>query len=391
MVSSGAKVFVISRCAWTLFNFRRSLIEAISARGARVVALGAGGDGYEEKLTGAGIEFRHIPVSRRGLNPLADLWLFVRLASMMVRERPDVVHCFTIKPAIYGTLAAHVCGARAIVVTITGLGHAFTSASGWLTRFVGALYRFALARADVVYFQNDDDRRLFIARSLVARDKTRLCAGGSGVDLARFSPAPLPVESGRSRPRFLMIARLIREKGVLEYLEASRIVRERYPDAECWLLGGEDPRNPSALRPEEIDALKGSNDVRWLGAADDVRPFIAQSDVIVLPSYREGLPRSLLEGGAMGRPAIAADVVGCRDVVVDGATGILVRARDAAALADAMTHLIEHPARVVEMGRAARERVVEHYDERSVLRETISQYNLLTDPERMDGEPTAPA
>ena len=388
--SRSQKVIIISRCSWTMYNFRLSLIKSIKAEGHEVIALGAGGDGYEERLEAEGVDFRVIPVAKRGLNPIADAWLLLRLVLLLALEKPDVVHCFTIKPVIYGTLAAWLCGVRARITTITGLGHAFTSASKWLSRVVGALYKLALTRAHIVYFQNQDDRELFVERKLVAPWKAHLCAG-SGVDLARFSPIVLPLAAGAVTPRFLMISRLIREKGVVEFLEAARIVRERYANAEFWLLGGEDSRNPSALSSAEVEALKVSKDVKWLGAAPDVRPFIAQADVIVLPSYREGLPRSLLEAGAMGRAAIATDVVGCRDVVVHEATGLLVPPQDAAGLAEAAIEFIRHPHRVLEMGRAARQRVVDHFDENLVVSDTIREYNRLTNRESVDGEPIAPA
>jgi glycosyltransferase involved in cell wall biosynthesis len=345
----------------------------MQSHGATVIALGDGGDGYEGRLAEANVAFRAIPVSRRGLNPLADLWLMMRIAVQVIRERPDVVHCFTIKPAIFGTIAARLCCVPVRVVTITGLGHSFTTASAWLQRLVSALYRFALGHATVVFFQNSEDRSLFIERGLVRDSKTRVCAG-SGVDLMRFAPVPLPSESLLSAPRFLMIARLIREKGVEEFVDAAGIVRKRYPQVECWVLGGEDARNPSALTRDEIERIQREGDVRLLGATDDVGSFIQKADVVVLPSYREGLPRSLLEAGAMGRPAIATDVVGCRDVVVDGVTGHLVPPRDAAALADAMIKLIEHPEQIGQLGRAARQRVVELFDEGAIVRMTIDEY-----------------
>ena len=369
------KIVVISRCSWTLYNFRLGLVRGIQGRGATVIALGAGGDGYDERLLAQGVDFRSIPVSMRGLDPVADLQLMLALIRLLRRERPDLIHCFTIKPVIYATLAAWLAGVPVRVVTITGLGYAFTSARGWLTRLVKSLYRVALRRADIVYFQNADDRQLFLTDSLVDGGRTRLSAG-SGVDTQRFALAPVathPVDA----PHFLMIARLIREKGVFEYLQAAATVKARHPIVQFSLLGGVDPRNPTALNADEQAALRASQVVSWLPETDDVRPFIASADVVVLPSYREGLPRTLIEAGAMGRPAIATDVVGCRDVVLHGTTGLLVPVMDAAALAEAMQFMVDHPGERAAMGAAAHTRVLAHFDERSVVESTLDDYDYL--------------
>lgn len=373
---SNKTVLVVSRCAWTLFNFRLPLIRSLMQSGVRVIALGAGGDGFESKLQAAGIDFRPIPVGKRSLNPLADLSLLIALIASIRRERPNVIHCFTIKPAIFGTLAARLCGVPARVVTITGLGHTFTSAGTLLNRIVSLLYRMALAGAHLVFFQNREDLQLFVDRGLVRASKVQVTAG-SGVDVTRFAFTALPVEQRGGSPRFLMIARLIREKGICEFLQAAAAVKSQHPDVEFVLLGGADPRNPSALDAAEMQALRSSQVVRWLGETDDVRPYIVAADAVVLPSYREGLPRALIEAAAMGRAAIATDVVGCRDVVVHGSTGLLVPAMDAAALATAMLHFVEHPGDLVVMGAAARARTVANFDEQSVIAATLAGYGRL--------------
>ena len=386
----GRTVLIISRCAWTLFNFRLPLMRALMQAGARVIALGAGGDGYEPRLRAAGIDYRPIPVARRSLNPGADLALLLALIGVIRGERPSVVHCFTIKPAIFGTLAAWLCGVPARVVTITGLGHAFTSAGTLLNRIVSSLYRVALTGAHLVYFQNPEDLRVFVSRRLIRASKAEVTAG-SGVDVTRFAVTALPIEQRKGNPRFLMIARLIREKGIGEFLQAADAVKRRHPDVEFSLLGGEDLRNPSALSDAEMHALRGSQAVRWLGETDDVRPHIAAADAVVLPSYREGLPRALIEAGAMGRAAIATDVVGCREVVVHGSTGLLVPAMDVEALAAAIMHFVEHPAELVAMGAAARARTVANFDEQSVIAATLAGYGRLLAERGTDADATAAA
>jgi glycosyltransferase involved in cell wall biosynthesis len=237
------------------------------------------------------------------------------------------------------------------------------------------LYRVALKRAHVVFFQNSEDRRIFLDRRLVSSDKARLIAG-SGVDVERFSPVPLPATQGHP-PTFLMIGRLLRDKGVLEYQAAAARLRAQHPQARCWLLGGEDARNPSKLGADELRALRASPDITLLEERDDVRPVIAEADVVVLPSYREGLPRSLLEGGAMGRALIATDVSGCRDVVVPEKNGLLVERGNAESLAQAMMRLAGHPGTIAAFGARAREFVVERFDERKVIVNTLTTYREL--------------
>ncbi|MBL8267300.1 glycosyltransferase family 4 protein [Steroidobacter sp.] len=369
---SGASIAVVSRCARTLFNFRRSLIGEAQRAGAQVVAYGSAGEGFEQRLQAAGIRFEHIPVSWRGLDPLADLTLLWTMVRMFRRSQPHVVHSFTIKPAIYGTVAAWLAKVPVRIVTITGLGHAFTTAGPLVRGVVTRLYRFALARAQIVFFQNPDDRDLFLRLRLVAPAVARLIPG-SGVDLQRFAPAPLPSEA-RASPHFLMIARLLREKGVREFVEAAAIVKQRHPGAVFTLLGGVDSRNPSALSTQELAKLRGSAAVQWVDEVLDVRPHIAAADVMVLPSYREGLPRTLLEGAAMGRALVATDAPGCRELVIPGTTGYLVPVRDSVALARAMQHLCEHPGEISAMGQAARQMVEATYDQRVVDSICIQAY-----------------
>jgi glycosyltransferase involved in cell wall biosynthesis len=369
------RVSVLSRCSRTLFTFRRGLIRGALAAGHQVTALGAGGDGYDRKLVEEGIDFHHLPIEFRSLSPWADLRLVATLYRYFRRTRPDVCHAFTIKPAIFGTLAAALARVPVRVVTITGLGYAFTSAGGLLRAGVEFLYRLALGRAHVVFFQNPTDRQLFVERGLVAEERTRLVAG-SGVDTTRFQVLPLPSAAGTA-PVFLMIGRLLRDKGVLEYLEAARRVRARIPGARCLLLGGEDLRNPSRLTAEELGKLRASRDVELLAEVDDVRPVIARADVVVLPSYREGLPRSLLEGGAMGRALIATDVPGCRDVVVQERNGLLVPRADSEALAAAMIRLGENHVSIAAMGAAARADIEARFDEQRVIDNTLATYQLL--------------
>jgi glycosyltransferase involved in cell wall biosynthesis len=378
---TNVRIAVVSRCSRTLYTFRRSLIHRLMEEGAHVTAIGACGSGYEDLLKDEGIEFRHAPVSYRSVNPAADVRLYANLLKRFRETRPQIVHSFTVKPAIYATLAAARAGVPVRTVTITGLGHAFTTAPALITRVTEWLYRTALARASRVFFQNGEDREVFASRGLVDRERTRLIAG-SGVDLARFPVVRQPHQSS-STVNFLMIARLLRDKGVKEFAEAAIRLKATNPSARCRLVGGIDTRNPSSLSPDEVESLRRSPALEWVGEVLDVRPHVSWADVVVLPSYREGLPRSLLEGGAMGRALIASDVPGCRDVVRDGENGYLVAPANSEALAKAMTRLAGNPATIERFGRCARETVEGRFDEQIVISETIKAYlQLLSDADR---------
>ena len=303
-----------------------------------------------------------IRIDRAGMNPFADLKLFAEYRRLLRQLRPAAYLGYTIKPNIYGSLAAASLGIPALP-NVSGLGTAFIR-GGMLQSIVTRLYRFGFARAPVVFFQNDEDRRLFVERRIVRPGQAQVLPG-SGVDLARFEPAPLP----DAPPVFLLIARLLRDKGVVEFVEAARALRSIMPDARFQLLGPIDEGNRTAITRAELDSWTSEGVVEYLGTTDDVRPFIAAASAVVLPSYREGLPRSLLEGAAMGRPLIAADVPGCRDVVEEDVNGYLCAPRDADALAGAMRRLANlSAAEQLAMGKAGRRRVQERFSEEIVVR-----------------------
>jgi glycosyltransferase involved in cell wall biosynthesis len=316
----------------------------------------------DKRMRELGVERIPIGIDRAGLNPLADFMLLARYRSLLKRLRPAAYLGYTIKPNIYGSLAAASLGIPALP-NVSGLGTAFIQ-GGPLQTIVTQLYRIGFARAPVVFFQNEEDRRLFVSRRIVGADQTRVLPG-SGVDLDRFTPAPLP----EGPPLFLFIGRLLRDKGVAEFVQAARTLRSDYPEMRFQLLGGLDEGNRTAIRQSEIDSWVGEGIVEWLGTADDVRPFIAAATAVVLPSYREGLPRSLLEASAMARPLVASDVPGCRDVVADDVNGYLCAVRSPASLADAMLRLAHLPrAQQLAMGEAGRRRVQERFSEAFVIR-----------------------
>jgi glycosyltransferase involved in cell wall biosynthesis len=370
------RVAIVSRCSWTLRVFRRPLMRAIEQRGAHVSAYGAEDGTNERHLLSEGFDFRAVPVALRSIAPIADVRLLLKLMRVFRETRPSIVHSFTVKPSIYATIAAELAGVPVRVVTITGLGHAFTTASFPLRHAVAVLYRFALARASLVIFQNPDDRRLFTQMRLVDDERCRTILG-SGVDTEHFAPAPLPLQSGQSPMRVLMIARLLKEKGVTEYLRAAEILRERGVAIRMTLLGGIDARNPASLGPTDLERLRNSRDVEWIDTVDDVRPHIRSADVVALPSYREGLPKSLLEAASMGRAIVTTDVPGCREVIENGTSGLLIPAADASALANALASMAADPARVVSMGASARRRAVELFAQDLVIDRVLAEYERL--------------
>ena len=325
-------------------------------------------------MTALGVERFALPVDRSGLNPLTDLRLLLAYRRLLRRLRPAAFLGFTIKPNIYGCLAAGSLGIPAIP-NVSGLGTAFIR-PGPLQRLVTNLYRAAFRKAAIVLFQNGDDCRLFVERGIVQPGRTRIVPG-SGVDLNRFAPASQPIGA----PTFLLVSRLLGDKGVREFVEAAGMLRQRLPGARFQLLGPIDEGNRTAIRREELDRWIGEGTIEYLGSTEDVRPYLANASAIVLPSYREGLPRSLLEGAAMARPLIATDVPGCREVVEDGVNGFLCAFRDARSLADAMVRFANLPTSEKEaMGAASRRKVQERFSEEVVIHAYLDELARIGSP-----------
>ena len=309
-----------------------------------------------------GVERVPVRMERSGLNPLADFKLLAAYRRLLGEIRPFAYLGYTIKPNIYGSMAAAALGIPALP-NVSGLGTAFMR-RGPLQQLVTGLYRLGFRSAPVVLFQNDEDCRLFVDRRIV-RPKQAKVLPGSGVDLARFAPVPLP----EGPPVFLLVGRLLGDKGVMEFVEAARSLHQAKTRARFQLLGPIDAGNRTAIAAAQLESWSQEGIIEYLGTVDDVRPCIAAATAVVLPSYREGLPRSLLEAAAMGRPLIATDVPGCREVVRDGVNGYLCRARDVGSLADAMRRLADMSSgKLGMMGMAARRTVEERFDERLVVR-----------------------
>ena len=350
---------IAANSGWNILNFRRPVIESLRAAGWRVVGL-APDDGSAADIRSLGVDFIPVRVDSSGLSPLRDGRLFLDYLRILRSLRPQAFLGFTVKPNIYGSLAAGMLGLK-VVNNISGLGTAFLR-PGPLNWLVSRLYRLALRRSSTIFFQNSNDLDLFVGQGLARPGQARLIPG-SGIDLERFRPQAMPsVESGPFR--FLFIGRLLRDKGLVEYAEAARLLASRWPNAECAILGFAGSDNRSAVPIAEVERWQAEGIVTYLGETDDVRPFITEAHCVVLPSYREGLPRSLLEAAAMARPMIASDVPGCREIVSDGVTGFLCEARSPGSLARAMEAMLRlDEAERAAMGARARRKVEQGFDQ----------------------------
>lgn len=357
------RLAIISNQAFSLVNFRGYLIRELVAAGVEVYALAPD---YDDRFRGEVRSLGAVPVdfslARTGMNPLRDGLDLLRLTNLLRRIRPDATLGYFIKPVIYGTIAAWLAGVPRRYALIEGLGYVFTESGAkesWrrvvLCWIVSALYRAALKRAERVFFLNDDDISEFVEKGIVDQDKT-VKLGGIGVDLDEWRPLPPSMQP----LTFLLAARLLREKGIVEYAEAARRVKRRYPNIRFVLLGGLDP-NPGGLTQSEVEEWVREGLLEWPGHVD-VKPWLAQTSVYVLPSYREGVPRSTQEAMAMGRPVITTDAPGCRETVEHGRNGFLVPVRDPRALAEAMLRFIEQPELIESMGRESRRMAEERFD-----------------------------
>ena len=388
MPRGGLKVLLFANTDWYLFNFRLPLAESLRDAGHEVVLVSPPGK-YADLLVARG--FRHValPFSRQGINPAAEIATIARLRALYREEQPDLVHHFTIKCVLYGSIAARLAGRRNVVNAVPGLGHVFVDPGlrPFLLRpLVRMLYRFALRGTEVI-FQNPDDRDSFLASGLLNRSSTHLIRG-SGVNLARFRPAARAAE--RTEVRVLFAGRLLKSKGVAEYVEAAHLARAKVPGLQFFAAGEPDPGNPASCSAQTLQRWKQEADVQFVGHSDDMAGLIMGSDIAVLPSHGEGLPRFLLESAAAGLPLIAADVPGCREIVRHGVNGFLVPVRNARALADAILVLAGDPGLRARFGAESRRIAGAEFAQEEVVRRTFEVYRLaLGGDARMGGKPAA--
>ncbi|AGB47359.1 glycosyltransferase [Mesorhizobium australicum WSM2073] len=370
----GRKIVISINTSWNVVNFRKGLIEALRRRGYDVVVV-APRDEYSSLIPGMGCRHVDIEIDNSGTSPVRDLALLWRYWLILRREKPLAFVGFTIKPNVFGSMAANLNGIP-VINNVSGLGTVFLQ-GGLLQGIAKALYRLALARSKVVFFQNDDDRMLFVGARIVRKERTALLPG-SGVDLARFSPSPRQ-RAPSGAIVFLLVARLLWDKGVGEFIEAARLVRRQAPAVRFQLLGFLDVENRTAVSRAEIEQWVDEGLVEYLGATDDVRPFLDAADCVVLPSYREGTPRSLLEAAAMGKPLIATDVPGCKEVVDHAVNGFLCKVRDASDLSARMIDFVTMDGHSRDaMGNESRKKVERQFSETIVVESYMHQIEKLT-------------
>lgn len=360
------RIALVCNTAWAIHTYRRGLIRMLIASGADVLIL-APRDRTFPLLEEMGCRCIALRVASKGTSPVDDLRTLAALFQAYKIARPHLVFHYTIKPNIYGSVAAKLAGVPSIAVT-TGLGYVFIQQSR-TANVAKKLYRFAFRFPREVWFLNQDDQRAFIDQNLLVHPQRARLLHGEGVDLTDYAFTPMPRANAETEGFiFILIGRLLWDKGVAEYVEAARSVRQRYPYARFQLLGPVGVDNPSALSRADVDAWEKEGVIEYLGEAHDVRAFIANADCVVLPSYREGVPRTLMEASAMGRPIVATRVPGCREVVDDGVTGFLCDVRNAASLAQQLDRMLRaSPAARAAMGVAGRAKVTREFDENVVV------------------------
>lgn len=378
------KFLMISSFLPSVLNFRGKLLEAIHAKGYDIYVMAPDLSQFpdeHQKLKALGYHIYEIPMQRTGTNPIKDLNTLIEMYRLIRQIQPDVVLCYTIKPVIYGTLAAWLARVPKRFALITGLGYAFQNVESGkrsiFQKLVHGLYAQALKHAEKVFFQNPDDLKLFQDMHLLEAHKSTVVVNGSGVNVQDLDVMPLPLnDQGIAKASFLLIARLLGDKGVREYAEAARIIKAKYPETEFHLVGWIDD-NPSAISQAELDTWVSEKTVNYWGKLSDVRPAIAASSVYVLPSYREGTPRTVLEAMAMGRAVITTDAPGCRETVSNGVNGYLVGVKSVDDLVQSMQYFIEDPKLIAYMGQRSREIALNKYDVLQVNTHMMTEMEMI--------------
>jgi glycosyltransferase involved in cell wall biosynthesis len=373
------KIILFANTDWYLYNFRLPLAEGLRAQGHEIILLSPSGP-YAKRLQALGFHWMEFDFARHGMNPIAEARTLLRLLALYRRERPDVVHHFTVKCILYGSLVAPLAGIKSIINAVTGLGYVFSEGQGlkrWLRPLVKGLYRFSL-RGTRVIFQNPDDRDLFVEQGLVCEADAVLIRG-SGVDTVLFSPRP-------ESPGLALVVfpgRLLRDKGVGDFVSAARLLRAEGLSARFALVGDLDENNPVSILRAEIQEWTQRGDVEWWGWRENMEEVFSQSHIVCLPSfYKEGLPKVLIEAASSGRPIVTTDWPGCREVVRPGENGLLVPPLDPRALADAIRTLVENPSLRERMGRAGREIAVREFSIEHILAQTLGVYTTMMRPSK---------
>lgn len=372
------KIILVSNDIFTIYKFRLPLIKCLQAKGHKVVAVAPflKFDSYVKLLKDNKVKCIDIKMDIWGINPLRDIYFLYQLFKIYQNEKPDIIQHYTVKPVIYGTLAARIVGIKNIYNTITGLPFAFTL-NGLKYRavcsFLKALYRVSMRFSSHIFFHNYEDRNLFISNKFVKPEKATVVP--TGVDTEFFKSKN--VEINNQNFTFLYIGRILKTKGIMEFIEAARRIRQKYTKSRFLILGMVEDGNPLSIEINDLNKWQKEGIVKYLGFRDDVRPYIEEADVVVLPSYREGCSTSLQEACSMSCPIIATDIPGCREVVKDGVNGFLVPIKDVKALTEAMERFILNPHLKISMGREGRKFAVKKFDVQKVNKIILSCWGLL--------------
>ena len=373
-----AQVLIVSQDAKMLINFRGDFIKALADLGHNVIVLGPHYESdYRRLIAEHGASYKKITLDRTGVNPFKDILSFFMIYKAIKKTKPDIVYSYNLKPVIYGSLAAAYAGVHKIYSMIPGLGFVFIDSNGAKRKIlqivVKLLLRVSLQKNNAIFVLNNDDYNFFKHNLLKGKDVRIILTYGEGVNLRKFYFTQ-PIINPFS---FLLIARILRDKGIFEYVKAAQILKKRYPDVNFKLIGPLDS-NPSAVKLKELEYWIKEGYVEYLGEVSDVRPYIAGCSVYVLPSYyREGMPRTILEAMAMGRPIITTDVPGCRETVDDGFNGFKVKVKDVSSLVEAMEKFILNPSLVKTMGERSRQIAEERYDVDKVNGIILQELGLL--------------
>ena len=354
------KIAILGSLASSLINFRFHLLKRLADRGYEVIACAP--DASNEvilTLNEIGVKYQNIPICRTNTNPFIDIKNLWYLKNIFSEIKPDYILSYTMKPVIYGSIAARLSGVKNIYSMITGLGYVYTTKdikARLIYLLMKPLLKISLSYNKAIFLQNPDDINELYNNRILRNYSKAILINGSGVDLEFYNKEPLP-----SNVSFLLIARLIKDKGIYEYVEAAKIVKMRYPDINFSIVGYIDS-NPASISQDDLDNWIQDGMITFLGQLDDVRPALKKCSVYVLPSYREGTPRTVLEAMAVGRPIITTDAPGCRETVINGKNGYLIPIKDSIALANKMMHLINNPDLINKMAEASYEIVKDKYE-----------------------------
>jgi glycosyltransferase involved in cell wall biosynthesis len=368
------RVIIIGALPASLINFRGELIKSLVAEGHEVLVMASGATKVEiVDIECLGVKYIDYSVQRNSLNPLSDIKTMLNFVTVFKKEKPDIVLCYTIKPVIWGGVAARCCKGIKFFALVTGLGYAFQKVGfkgKVLNSIVTILYRLGLSKAKKVIFQNPDNLQVFVDERII-ENKQATIVNGSGVNLEHFYRCNLP----DSPPVFLTIARLLGDKGLREFAEASRIVKQKYPEVTFQILGPEDP-SKDGIPIAEVNSWSNSGAIEYLGASNDVRPFLCLCSIFVLASYHEGMPRTVLEAMAVGRPILTTNVPGCKETVINGENGYLIEKGNVTELVNAILWFIENKSEWQRMADCSFRLAKEHYDVHKVNHDLLSIMEL---------------